>query len=233
MNSESKTSFRLVVFDIAWTTLRDDNAVASAFQKAFAQQGLSIDEADARPLMGYKKTEAIRTMLDKLDVDTDEETINAIHQAFVTEMKDHYLHSPSVAPLQDAEPMFTLLKEKGIRVAVNTGFTREIADAILERTQWLEKGLVDDSIASDEVPLGRPHLYMIQTLMQRAGIEDAAEVIKVGDTEVDVQEGRKAGCALVIGVTTGAYTREELLPYAPDYIVDRLSELPAILFDRA
>lgn len=230
---ESKPTFRLVVFDIAGTTLRDDNAVASAFQKAFAQQGLSIDEADARPLMGYKKTEAIRTMLDKLDVDTDEEMIDAIHQAFVTEMKDHYLHSPSVSPLQDAEPMFTLLKEKGIRVAVNTGFTREIADAILQRTQWLEKGLVDDSIASDEVPMGRPHPYMIQTLMQRAGIEDAAEVIKVGDTEVDVQEGRKAGCALVIGVTTGSYTREELLPYAPDYILDRLSELPAILFDRA
>lgn len=233
MNYNPANRVRLVVFDIAGTTLRDDNAVASAFQKAFAQQGLTIDEADARPLMGYKKTEAIRSMLNKLDLDADQETIDAIHQAFVTEMKDHYLHSPSVAPLQDTEAIFTLLKEKGIRVAVNTGFTREIADAILHRTQWLERGLIDDSIASDEVPMGRPHPFMIQTLMQRAGIDNANQVIKVGDTEVDVQEGRKAGCALVIGVTTGAYTREELLPYQPDYIVDRLSELTAILFDRA
>ena len=37
--------------------------------------------------------------------------------------------------------------------------------------------------------------------MQRLGVLDAARVAKVGDTSVDLQEGKNAGCGLVIGVT--------------------------------
>jgi phosphonatase-like hydrolase len=226
-------SYKLVVFDIAGTTLADDHAVAVSFRKAFAQSGLAIAEEDARPLMGYKKTEAIRIMLEQLGAKADIELIEKIHADFVEEMKAHYLGADSVIPTAGAEDMFSLLKEKGIRIAVNTGFPREIADAILQRTKWIERGLVDDSIASDEVPAGRPDPAMIRELMRRANVADASEVVKIGDTEVDVNEGREAGCALVIAVTTGAFTREELLPYKPDYIVDHLSELPSILFDRA
>jgi phosphonatase-like hydrolase len=172
-------------------------------------------------------------MLEQLGAKADIELIEKIHADFVEEMKAHYLGADSVIPTAGAEDMFSLLKEKGIRIAVNTGFPREIADAILQRTKWIERGLVDDSIASDEVPAGRPDPAMIRELMRRANVADASEVVKIGDTEVDVNEGREAGCALVIAVTTGAFTREELLPYKPDYIVDHLSELPSILFDRA
>jgi phosphoglycolate phosphatase-like HAD superfamily hydrolase len=90
--------------------------------------------------------------------------------------------------------------------------------------------LIDDYIASDEVKAGRPQPFMIQTLMKRAGITDAREVIKIGDTEVDVNEGRNAGCSLVIAVTTGAFTKEQLSAYHPDHIIDDLSQLPALIF---
>lgn len=225
-------TIKLAVFDIAGTTLADDNAVASAFRKAFEQFDLSIAESDARPLMGYKKTEAVRIMLEQLHEPADVEKIEDIHHAFVQEMKDHYLYSPSVKAMPGAEELFVLLKEKNIRIAVNTGFPREIADAILQRTQWQDRGLVDDSIASDEVGKGRPDPSMIQILMQRAGITNPAEVIKIGDTEVDVNEGRNAGCSVVVAVTTGAFTREELLPHQPHHIIDHLSDLPAIIFKR-
>jgi len=91
--------------------------------------------------------------------------------------------------------------------------------------QWIEKGMVDLYVASDEVPQGRPYPYMIENLMKRAKVPDAAQVIKVGDTMVDIQEGRMSNCGLVAAVTTGAYSREELQEYEPDIIVDRLSEL--------
>jgi phosphoglycolate phosphatase-like HAD superfamily hydrolase len=57
-------------------------------------------------------------------------------------------------------------------------------------------------------------------------------VVKIGDTEVDINEGINAGCAIVVAVTTGAFTRDQLEPYAPDYIIDNLSELPALIFNR-
>ncbi len=223
-------SVRLAVFDIAGTTLADDHAVADAFCKAFESYGYEgVSEEDVKPLMGYKKPIAIRMVLEKLGADWDAELIEDIHNEFVNEMMDHYEYSPDVKPMAEAENVFLQLKEKGIKIALNTGFSKDIADVIVSRLQWKEKGLIDDYIASDEVEEGRPKPYMIQTLMQRAGISDSKEVIKIGDTEVDVNEGRNAGCSLVVAVTTGAFTKEQLDEYHPDHIIDDLSQLPALI----
>jgi phosphoglycolate phosphatase-like HAD superfamily hydrolase len=70
---------------------------------------------------------------------------------------------------------------------------------------------------------------MIQAIMQQFGISDASKVVKVGDTEVDILEGRSAGCGMVIAVTTGAYTQEQLTIYEPDFIIDSLQELPELI----
>jgi phosphoglycolate phosphatase-like HAD superfamily hydrolase len=70
---------------------------------------------------------------------------------------------------------------------------------------------------------------MIHSIMRSAGIASALHVAKVGDTAVDMMEGKTAGCGLVIGVTTGAYTRAQLLAYDPDAVIDSLLELPMIL----
>ena len=66
-------------------------------------------------------------------------------------------------------------------------------------------------------------------MMAAAGIDDPKQVIKIGDTEVDVNEGKNAGCLYAIGITTGAFTREALEPYDPDFIIDDLAELISIL----
>ena len=65
--------------------------------------------------------------------------------------------------------------------------------------------------------------------MEGLNIAEANNVVKVGDTEVDVEEGRNAGCGLVVSVTTGAYSRQELKKFSPDFIIDSLQELTAIL----
>lgn len=223
---------KLAVFDIAGTTVADNSAVATAFRKAFEIYGYTIAEEDIKPLMGYKKPVAIKIMLEKIGAKTNKELVEDIHREFEIEMLDHYEYSPDVKPMPNAEDVMLQLKEKGIRIALNTGFSKVIADAILSRLQWIEKGLVDDYIASDEVEEGRPQSFMIQMLMQRAGIDDPKQVIKIGDTEVDVNEGRNAGCSLVVAVTTGAFTKGQLEPYMPDYIIDDLSELPALIFNR-
>lgn len=223
---------KLAVFDIAGTTVEDNNAVATAFRKAFELYGYTVSDEEVKPLMGYKKPVAIKMMLEKMGMDADEVLVDDIYREFEIEMMDHYENSPNIKPMPGAEEVLSQLKEKGIAITLNTGFSKKIADTIMERLQWLQQGLVDDYIASDEVEEGRPGPYMIQTLMKRAGLNDPKQVIKIGDTEVDVNEGRNADCALVIAVTTGAFSKEQLEPYSPDYIIDDLSELPALIFDR-
>jgi phosphonatase-like hydrolase len=168
-------------------------------------------------------------VLEKLGEEFDEDTVAIIHEDFVHEMINYYEYDPTVRALPFAEEVFLHLKERGIYVALNTGFPREIAETIIERFQWKERGLVDEYIASDEVEQGRPHSFMIRELMNRTGVNDPADVLKVGDTEVDINEGRNSNCGLVIAVTTGAFTREQLEAFHPDHILDNLSELPNLI----
>jgi phosphonatase-like hydrolase len=221
--------YKLAVFDIAGTTLYDEQAVAQSFQKAFQKKNIAVEITDAVPLMGYKKTQAIVLLLEKKGIVFDNEMVNDIHDNFIDEMLDYYEYDPEVRPFPDAEEVFIEIKEKGTRITLNTGFPKVIASAIMKRTQWIEKGLVDDYIASDEVKKGRPHPFMINELMRRFGIDNPADVIKIGDTEADINEGRNSNCGLVVAVTTGAFTREQLEPYRPDYIVDSLSDLPKLI----
>lgn len=225
---------KLAVLDIAGTTVIDEHFVAAAFRNAFKNRDILISENEINPLMGYEKKLAIQMMLDKQgvaagDYGDDGEIIETIYHDFVEEMVDFYEHSPAVKPAPGAEQLFRYLKENSIGVALNTGFPKKIASVILNRFQWVEQGLVDDFIASDEVLKGRPHPFMIEQLMFRAGIDDPLLVAKVGDTAVDIEEGRNAGCGYVIAITTGAYKTPELELARPTHIVNSLMEIPSIL----
>jgi phosphonatase-like hydrolase len=225
-------SIKLVVFDIAGTTVRDKGSVAEAFMKAAAQFGITVPLEEVNKVMGFRKKEAIRILLDKFYLERKEDVevlIEKIHDAFTRNMIDFYEQDVELAPLPHAEASFAWLKERGIKIALNTGFTRPITDTILKRLKWDTNGVIDMVITSDEVPEGRPHPYMIAAIMKQLNVADPAEVAKVGDTEVDVEEGRNAACGLVVSVTTGAYTRSELEQYHPDMIIDSLAEFPTLI----
>lgn len=219
----------LVVFDMAGTTVSDNQDVARAFQQAFLLNGITTEIKMIQPLMGYHKPVAIRKLMDILNRPTDEPEVERIHQDFKKGMLSFYENDPAVKPMPGAEDLFSWLQEQDIRVALNTGFSRDIASVIIDRFGWMEKGLVDFFIGSDEVELGRPHVFMIERLMSAANVTDPLAVAKVGDTAVDMEEGRNVGCRYRIGITTGAYTEEELEKSNPTHIVDHLQEIPRII----
>jgi phosphonatase-like hydrolase len=220
---------KLVVLDMAGTTVVDKDFVATAFQNAFKNQDIAISTGEINPLMGYEKKLAIKMLLQKHHIDFDGEMIETIYNNFVEEVIDFYKYSPEVKPAPGAEELFEYLKERSMTVTLNTGFPKNIAAAIVNRFQWIEKGLVDDYIASDEVKQGRPHPFMIARLMYRSGIDDPMLVAKVGDTPVDIEEGKNVGCGYTIAITTGACTKSQLEDSSPTHIVTSLLEIPAIL----
>jgi len=223
---------KLVVFDIAGTTVKDDHNVSKAFRAALKKYNCEVPLDMINPLMGYEKNEAITKMLRLHEINEQKitaELVNAIHREFVSEMINFYQFEPGIEPLPNVEETFEALHKLGIQVGINTGFSRDIADTIITRLQWREKGLIDYVVGSDEVELGRPHPFMILKMMHESGIINPLEVVKVGDTEVDVREGQNAGCRYVIGVTTGIFTREELEAYHPTHIIDNIAQVIKII----
>lgn len=224
---------QLAVFDMAGTTIHDENSVAKAFQRALNLHGypkVTLQEANEK--MGYSKPQAIRDLLLIHEPDLDKITdslIEEIHSAFVQGMLDFYANDPSIRAVADAEEVFEALQKMGIKVALDTGFSRDITDIILKRVGWADGRLVNASAASDEVPMGRPFPHMIQKIMAELGVTDPKSVIKIGDTEVDVNEGHNAGCLMSIGITSGVFSEEELIPHRPTHLAKNLKEVLQIV----
>lgn len=214
---------------MAGTTVKDKNYVGLAFQNAMRKFGYEVPLERINPIMGYEKPLAIQMILEQQGIDKKEvaDLVIPIHEVFVEEMLQFYRSSDEIKPLPNAEDTFAALRNKGIKIGLDTGFSKDIADVIIERLNWQDK--VDIVVASDEVPKGRPFPYMIQKMMGELQIDDAAAIAKVGDTEVDINEGKNAGCKYVIGVTTGAFKREELLPYEPTHIIDNIAQVLEII----
>jgi phosphonatase-like hydrolase len=223
-------AIQLVVFDMAGTTIRDKGNVGKAFIDAFKANGIEIPLAEVKKVMGWRKIDAVKMLLKKVNASGNSEALaEKIHEAFIQNMIRHYEEDSTLSALPYVEEMFADLKKRGVKIALNTGFPRSIADTILRRLNWEAGKTIDAVIASDEVPEGRPHPYMISSLMKQLRVTDSNAVAKVGDTEVDVEEGRSAGCGLVVSVTTGAYSRGQLEQYKPDKIIDSMDELSSLI----
>lgn len=213
----------LIVFDMAGTTVQDENKVGLTLQAALKEFGYEFSIEEINVVMGYEKPVAISILIN--DENVEPSLINKIHQSFVEKMIAYYKQSNEVKSTPNAYETIQYLRNNGIKVAFDTGFSRPIADAIFEKLNWKQGIDFDFSITSDEVEHGRPYPDMIFKAMEHFNISDASKVGKVGDTMSDLQQGENAKCGLVVGVTTGAYRREELQNHYHNYIIDNLSEL--------
>ena len=228
--SDRTMTTRLVIFDLAGTTVHDPGAVNRCFLEALRAAGLDADPADVDAVMGLPKPEAFRLLIGKSPEGAGAlGRLDEIHADFVARMLEYYRADPSVAEVEGVSGLFAALRGAGVLVGLNTGFSRPITRAILDRLGWERDGLVAASVSSDEVPRGRPWPDMIARLMEDLGVEDASAVAKVGDAPADLLEGNNAGCRLVVGVTWGSHSRAQLAGYPHTHLVDSVEELANLL----
>jgi phosphonatase-like hydrolase len=225
-------AIELVVFDLAGTTVKDNQDVHRMLRHALSRHGVEISMDDANSVMGLPKPVAIRMLLEKRyegsrPLTTD--WIKEIHHEFVREMIRFYRTDPSVGEKPGVRNTFRKLKQAQLKIIVDTGFDRQITDPLLDRLGWKAEGLIDGSITSDEVVRGRPYPDLIFKAMEMANVTDARNVAKVGDTISDLQEGDAAGCGWIIGVTTGAFSRELLQQQRHTHLIENIEEVLQIL----
>ncbi len=217
----------LVVFDLAGTTVKDNNDVQRALQKALAYFDVYASSDQVNAVMGIPKPLAIRTLMqNNTDLDKiSDDLIREVHQVFVHQMIHFYEKDPAVSEKVGVTTTFRKLKERKLKIAIDTGFDRRITNSILQRLGWIDSNLIDASVASDEVPRGRPFPDMIYRAMELTHVKDCRRVAKVGDTASDLEEGTAAGCGWVIGVTTGAFTKDELQKKKHTHLIENVHEV--------
>lgn len=221
---------QLVVFDMAGTTVQDDDVVNASFRDAIDAAGIKADRDTINAYMGIAKPVAILSILKETGATGDlEAQVDQIHNDFVQRMINHYQTSDDVVEVEGTTETFKALREAGVKVALDTGFSRPIAQVIIDRLGWEKDGLIDCSVTSDEVEHGRPYPDLIVKAMQLTGVTDINKVVKVGDTPSDLKQGHNAGCARIVGVTEGTHTQAQLEPHPHTDLIPSVADLPALL----
>jgi phosphonatase-like hydrolase len=222
---------KMIVFDMAGTTVNENNLVYRTLQKTINEAGfpVSLEEVLLHGA-GKEKLQAIQDILHfaspgLADLET---TANYLHKQFLAELERAY-EEADISAFDTCEPLFEELRSRGIKVVLNTGYNRKTAKQLLNRLAWQEGQQIDLSVTADQVANSRPHPDMIHLAMQKMGIEDASAVAKVGDSIIDIEEGKNAGCGLTFGVTTGAHTAAQLASAEPDHVIDSLMEMSALI----
>lgn len=220
---------KMVVFDMAGTTVDEDNVVYKTLQKVINDAGYNFTLQQVLAVgAGKEKLQAIKDIL-KLGIKASEEGLpENLYTIFDKELATAY-NTIDIKPQPGALEVFKELQQKNILVVLNTGYNKTTANSLLNKLHWQQGEQINGLVTATDVQNNRPLPDMIQLAMKQFFITHANEVAKVGDSIIDIEEGKNAGCGLSIGITTGAHTMAQLQTAKPDYIIHHLMELLPLL----
>jgi putative hydrolase of the HAD superfamily len=131
----------------------------------------------------------------------------------------------------DVEPLFTALRERGIKIGVlsNTVWPRERHEAIFVRDGVGH--FIDGAVYTSEIPWTKPHPEAFQAAMRAVGSTDPERVVFVGDRLFDDIHGAKSVGMRAVHVPHSAIPAEQFghTDGRPDAVVQRLLDLVAIV----
>jgi phosphonatase-like hydrolase len=220
------TRARLASLDMAGTTLDEGGLVYRVLDATVADAaGTPVPPELLARWKGTSKREAIAGLLDGLGVSRD---VGTVFADFTRRLVAAYAETPPV-PLPGVPEAIAALRDGGVRVALQTGYSAEIAESILAGVGWRVGEHVDALVTSDLVPHSRPAPYLVFRTMEATGVTDVASVCVAGDTPNDLGAGTNAGAGWVVGVLTGSFDRAALAAEPHTHVLGSVAELPGLL----
>lgn len=222
---------KMVVFDMAGTTVDENNLVYKTVEKTIKEAGFDVSLNDVlQHGAGKEKHKAITDILEACTKSEDvAESAAKIFANFKIALEKAY-DEADIFAFEGMEAFFQNLKKHDIKVVLNTGYDFKTANKLMEKLNWKVGVQVDALITSDDVEKGRPHPDMILKAMSDFGIENPSQVLKAGDSQIDILEGKNAGCGITVGVLSGAQNKQQLELAHPDYILQNVTDLAKMLF---
>jgi phosphonatase-like hydrolase len=204
---------------MAGTTVRDDGVVLEAFYRTIRSLDLDEDEAAQAvtyviETMGQSKIEVFRTLFaDRADDANDLFEVHFVDAA----------HEVGVQEIPGAFEAISALKDRGIDVALTTGFSPTTRESLIAELGWGD--LVSTRISPADAGRGRPAPDMILVCALREQVTSMNNICVVGDTASDMVAGKSAGAGLCIGVLTGSDDGQRLREHGADVVIDSVAQL--------
>ena len=220
-------TIRLASFDMAGTTIAEQGTVYAVLRSTVENAtGRTISDELLSKWGGTSKHAAIGGLLTELDEDVSRQ--DALFDEFKVSLAAAYAATPPTL-IPGVREAVARLRAAGVAVALQTGYSRDVAEPLLATVGWAVGTDVDALVTSDEVPASRPAPYLVFGTMQATGVTSVAELLVAGDTANDLGAGVAAGARYVIGVTTGAYTPLQLGRHRHTHLLESVADIPVLL----
>jgi len=214
---------RLVIFDLDGTLIDSEALIVGAVRDSFMAVNEPVpDDHAIRAISGITARDALAILAPR----ADEARVDVLLESYVS----HYRARTAAS----REPMFNgalqaldrLQSAPQTILAVATGKGYSSAVTLLEH-----HGIIGhfNSIETPTHNRGKPDPQMLETAMEKAGV-DAAHSVMVGDTVHDMRMA-KAGKIKAIGVAWGYHAVEDLKDAGADVVLQNFAELDAAVDD--
>jgi HAD superfamily hydrolase (TIGR01549 family) len=214
---------KAVLFDLMGTTVRekDPAAVERCIQQAFADHNIKVPPALIRGQRGKDKREMISTLLLSLKAPLH------LTPSVLNRFKKHFEAALVNFETNDGfEDILVYLKGTGILTGIGTGLSSDLAEKLLEHLQWHRDNFAYIGTSS-EAGRGRPYPDMINDMLTRLQLQPN-QLLKVGDTRADIEEGKNAGTLTAV-LLAGTQDTVSLIRMKPDFILHSLRDLKDVL----
>lgn len=208
---------KTVIFDFDGTLADTLPIVYKSFQHIFkTYRNEEKTDEEVKAMFGPAEDDIIRKHFAKDQVET---AIRTFH--------DYYWnhHNTWVKRSRDIEELLQLIKSSGLNLAIMTGKGRKSLDFSLKALEIAD--LFDMTVTGDEVEKPKPEpegiLRILSTLDTSPG-----EAIFVGDSDVDIKAGKRAGVETVGVQWLPTYQTPEFTTN-PDHIFNRVEDFKTYL----
>lgn len=210
---------KAVLFDMIGTTVheKDSNAILNCLKLAFEENGVTANETIIKANRGKDKMEMINIILKNRN-----HPLTLAVPIFESFKKNINANLDNFMMAENVEKTFHTLKENKVKIGLGSGLPREQFDKIIEHLKWQKESFHYLGVSS-ELGKARPDPVMILDMMKSLGISNK-EILKVGDTVADIEEGKNANVKTV-GILSGTQHKDLLLEAKPDFLISKIDEV--------
>jgi phosphoglycolate phosphatase len=207
--------YKLLIFDWDGTVIDSTARIISSMQSAAQDCDMPVPASDAvMNIIGLGLPEAIQILIPGISDDGVEQMRLQYGHHFLSENTTPTPLFPGVQKTLES------MHKKGMRMTVATGKSRRGLDRVFAQTGLAY--LFETSRCADET-LSKPDPLMLEQILAETGV-DRSEALMIGDTEYDLEMGRRAGMD-VIAVSYGAHHLDRLKGFDPVLEVHNFPEL--------
>ena len=166
-----KNFMKLLICDMAGTTIQENGIVYKTLYDTIKCIKPKLKTSEIDNFHGFNKVEVMAHFVKEKNLDKigSRLLLNNMNKKFTNQLRQNYVSDPSVTLIHpDLPDYFNNLRNSGMKVALNTGYNKDIQELLINKLNL--NNCIDDYISSSEVQRGRPYPHMIHALMNRNNI---------------------------------------------------------------